>query len=434
MQVFISYEHTSYEYTLELARLLEENGYTCWYAPRNVHGDYASSIVSGINGSQIFILLVNEASSRSVHVLNEVEIAYQKLITGELQIYPVKLDESLITGAMEYYIKRLHWLEAIDMPAASVAERTFAFLRGAIGAQDEEKSYCFDNTQREQNVQYLTCDDLIEKKRLSMEGELLYEYEKPVLDKMLEGKSDLTVLDYYRLDARAAVKLLNRPEFSKVMAFSYLEEIAVEGNLLSPDSDKMRFFAYGDQPRDLVIEEKMKEMGIKGFDLVVISLAIMDMKNPFKELKKLKRFMNPGAQILVVEVDDGIVFAYPDRDQYFQKFKTFYRKDSMSGSRYSARQVYSTLKKLGAEWVKVEVCGINSAQMDFKHKRLLFESWFSFMPNDFKQIVASQPDNREAKKIYEWINEYYDDLEEQFFDDDFFFNSGYMIFSAKFPE
>ena len=63
---------------------------------------------------------------------------------------------------------------------------------------------------------------------------------------------------------------------------------------------------------------------------------------------------------------------------------------------------------------------------------MLFDAWFSFIPNDFKRIARENPENESYKEVLAWIDEYYDDLEEAFFSDDFIFNSGYLFYVVKF--
>ena len=443
MQIFISYEHTAREYADSVCNALESNGYRCWYAPRNVSGDYATAIVNAINNSSMIILLLSEAASKSPHVLNEVELAYQKIISDEIKILPVKIDSVPLSGPMGYYIKRMHWLDVDGLSPERVGERTVAYLRGdyAMKAEESVRSQpqkpertLFDNTKRNSVVQYYSEDDLVEIKRIAVEHDLLYPYEKPVIDRLVAGKSGLNCLDFYCLDARASLKRFDRPEFCKVIGFSYADNIAAEGNMLCRDNPRYHFAVYNQNTREQDVRRVMLAQGVGGFDFVNIAMAVMDMKNPFKELKWLKNVLNPGAVILVRDVDDGIVMAYPDRSGLFEKIKSFYSKDPMSGSRKSARQIFGTLKKIGAQNIRTELCGVNSASMDFKEKKKMFEAWFSFIPNDFRQAYAKQPDNADFGEIIEWLNEYYDDVEESFFDDDFFFISGYMIFTAEFPE
>ena len=50
----------------------------------------------------------------------------------------------------------------------------------------------------------------------------------------------------------------------------------------------------------------------------------------------------------------------------------------------------------------------------------------------FKRILREEPNNETAKKVLSWIDEYYDDLEEGFFSEDFLFNSCYVIYTVQF--
>jgi hypothetical protein len=176
----------------------------------------------------------------------------------------------------------------------------------------------------------------------------------------------------------------------------------------------------------------MLEMNIEKFDLINLSMAVMDMKNPFKILKKLKKYVRPNGLTFIRDIDDGVVFAYPDEHNYFEQFKEFYKYDTLSGSRKSGRQIYNVMRKLGAKEIKLERVGINSSNMDYFHKRLMFESWFSFIPNDFRLMLKKDPNNAKAKEVLAWVDEYYDDLEEEFFADEFLFNAGYLIYTVRF--
>ena len=52
--VFISYVHESKSIADNICAYLENNKIRCWYAPRDVIGDYATSIVEAISNSKIF--------------------------------------------------------------------------------------------------------------------------------------------------------------------------------------------------------------------------------------------------------------------------------------------------------------------------------------------------------------------------------------------
>ena len=75
IDVFLSYEHSMKSVVDHICAALEQDGIRCWYAPRDVMGDYATSIMNAIDEARVFVVVLNNAASESVHVLNEVENA-----------------------------------------------------------------------------------------------------------------------------------------------------------------------------------------------------------------------------------------------------------------------------------------------------------------------------------------------------------------------
>ena len=57
--------------------------------PRNISGSYARSIVEAINKCKVFLLILNKESSYSEDVLNEINLAVERVRKGEGHInYP----------------------------------------------------------------------------------------------------------------------------------------------------------------------------------------------------------------------------------------------------------------------------------------------------------------------------------------------------------
>ena len=436
MDVFISYEHESKSIADNICAVLESKGVRCWYAPRDVYGDYATSIVDAIEHCRVFILILNHNSSNSPHVLNEVEMAYQRILNGEITIVPFKVDEGILSKAMEYYVKRLHWIDAVSAPLEQAINQLYEQLVPILGIKKEENPLSpspADTNINRKHVQYYTADDAVETERLVMEERVLFDFEEPVYDKLLFGKEGLTALDFSVLNPYSTIHRLGRSEFSKVIALSYDENVVKAGNELCEAEGKIKFFKVdGSDDLDAALKAAMRECGVESFDFLNLTMAIMDLGNPFKVLKKVKKLLSPDALCFVRDIDDGIVFAYPDENGYFAEIKEFYKLDTLSGSRHSARQVYNIMKKLGAKDIRFERCGVSTASMDYNHKRMLFESWFGFIPNDFRHMARKNPNDAAAKEVLAWLDDKFDDIEEEFFGDDFLFNAGYMIFTARF--
>ena len=116
--VFISY-HTKSAINIATAicNELESKKIKCWYAPRNTVDAYASNITEVINHCKIFLLILNFESSHSFDVLNEINIACERLRRNEpIHIIPFQIDDKEVSSDAKYYIGRFHWIDALTPP------------------------------------------------------------------------------------------------------------------------------------------------------------------------------------------------------------------------------------------------------------------------------------------------------------------------------
>ena len=112
-EVFISY-HTdsSADAVKKICAALEGAGVTCWYAPRDVFGNYAQSIVQAIRNCKVFLLLLNEQSGVSPHVMNELNCAFDRIKDDKsFVLLPFRIGECTLSDDMYYYIGRIHIMD-----------------------------------------------------------------------------------------------------------------------------------------------------------------------------------------------------------------------------------------------------------------------------------------------------------------------------------
>ncbi len=107
---FISYSHSDSEVAIAIQNILEQNDIKCWIDFRDaVPGiEYAASIVQAIKTSRYFILVLSGNSSKSVHVMNEINSA----VNAGAKIIPFKIDDCALNDSLEYYLGKTHWLDA----------------------------------------------------------------------------------------------------------------------------------------------------------------------------------------------------------------------------------------------------------------------------------------------------------------------------------
>ncbi|HLK57075.1 MAG TPA: TIR domain-containing protein, partial [Chthonomonadaceae bacterium] len=113
-EVFISYSSVNAAETQAICETLEANGIACWIAPRNIvpGADWSEAIISAINQSRIFLLVLSEASNQSPQVKREVERAVHRNLT----ILTFRLETVELIPALEYFISASHWLDALSRP------------------------------------------------------------------------------------------------------------------------------------------------------------------------------------------------------------------------------------------------------------------------------------------------------------------------------
>lgn len=129
--VFISYSHEDKTVADAIVNHLENDKVRCWYAPRDILPgvEWAEAIMDALKASRVMVLVFTDDSNRSVQVRREVE----KAVSYGLTIIPFKLTANEPSGAMEYYLSTLHWLDAINEPLEKAIEglcaRVLAILR-----------------------------------------------------------------------------------------------------------------------------------------------------------------------------------------------------------------------------------------------------------------------------------------------------------------
>lgn len=451
MEVFISYQNASREIAYDYVKFLEENGINCWIAPRNVDVSYAGDIVEAISKCRVFALFLTQEAISSVHILNEIEQAYSYLKTGKVIILPVFLEDVKLVKDYAYYLSRIQHIPAFSIGNDAAKKELLSKIKKHLeGNTENNETVSIDTPYAESKVttfntnysendevrlcnRYYDVDDKYEKRRLKTEAEMLLEYEKGCVDNLLKDKENVNGLILCCMYAKGIMsKYGDFSKFKNIIGLCYNEKATFEANY-DYKNDKCIFYTQDVEYPDFVenLENFMEERGIEKFDFIDITMGFLDWRSPFKVIKNLKQFMAPDCRVFVRDIDDRVTFAYPDEKELFKKFKTFYPIDPLSGYRQSGRRIFSCFKKIGAKSIKLVYKGIDTCDMDYNQKTKLFHSYFGFIPNDFRISYNADPTKKEYKQIIDWCDEHYDELEEEFMNDDFFYNSGYFIYEIK---
>lgn len=112
--VFISYSTRDKATADALCAFLEAHKIPCWIAPRDVPPGavWADALVDAIHLGRVFVLVLSNGACSSKQVLREVAEAAEV----EIAILPLRVEEVVPTKAMGYYLKTVHWLDALTPP------------------------------------------------------------------------------------------------------------------------------------------------------------------------------------------------------------------------------------------------------------------------------------------------------------------------------
>ncbi|MBO4750944.1 MAG: toll/interleukin-1 receptor domain-containing protein [Lachnospiraceae bacterium] len=147
-EVFISYSTKNKNVADAVVADFENNGIRCWYAPRDIlpGQEWVSAIKEGLNSAKVFVLIFTEESNLSRQVMNEVALAFNASKT----IVPFRLTEEMMNDELEYYLTRVHWLDAVSKPL----ERSIEALRKYVEVilQKPGKSVAHASAAKAENV------------------------------------------------------------------------------------------------------------------------------------------------------------------------------------------------------------------------------------------------------------------------------------------
>ena len=438
MDIFISYRR---EGGYAMARLLYEcfknTGLSVFLDLEELRaGPFNDKLYEAIDSCENFVLVLPPNSlDRCVRQNDWLRLEIEHAIRQKKNVIPVMMDGFTFPEDLPPSMQVLPFFNGVQSSREyfdATIKKLISMLRGV--KLDESK---INIQERHDDVRYYYDEDELEKHRLRTEDNLLAKYEKPIVDKLLKDKENAVCLDVNVLTATGSYAKLSYPQISQVIALTYNEDIVKRGNAKKAEytgSEKIDFFQVQFEAEDFEfqLENCLTKAGVEGIDIVYLSMAIMDFKKPFKILQAIQNYLNEDAVMIVRDVDDGAVFAYPDKDGLFSKFQSFYIHNIYSGYRYTGRQVYSYIRKMEPREIFLERYGVNTSNMSIRDKKALFECWFSFIPNDFARMLRENPSSKIAKEVVDFCNEHYDELNEQFFSRDVLFSAGYVIYSVKF--
>lgn len=118
---FISYSSKDKATADATCATLETAGIRCWIAPRDIipGSEYGAAIVDAIDHCRVVILVFSSSANASQQIHREIERA----VNRGLPIIPLRIEETMPTESMAYFMESVHWLDAMNPPLEAHLQR-----------------------------------------------------------------------------------------------------------------------------------------------------------------------------------------------------------------------------------------------------------------------------------------------------------------------
>ena len=429
---FVSHSSEDADKVMNIIKSLEKSGAKCWYAPRDVAGAYASSIVNGIRNSKVFLLCLSKKSARSDHVLNEIETAYnkRKLPDSKLRIEILRLEpidlESPEYDDIMYYIRRINFISPTNIDASKDVAREIL-----LKTKDCVKLSSYSIKKERTQSAYFTSKR--ETERLRIQTDLLRKFDGALYGEIFNKVENPDILD---VGCGNGEMLLDRLKTCQ-SKYNFLgiekDELKVQEGIDKFGNENIKFVTGDIEDKDFWADSKnlFKENGFEKFDIINVSMLLLHIKSECSLLRKLKRLLKPNGILVIKDIDDGLNFAYPDELGNFERVYEICNNNETSGDRKNGRGIYTKLHGAGFRTIELRKQGFSTIGLTYDEKEAFWDMYFKFILGDIRWMREKYPENEDVIEDCEWYDENYEKMFNEFVKDDFVFSLGFMFFTAQ---
>ncbi len=117
--IFISYASPDFSHASTACQHLENNGLMCWIAPRDINREilpYTEAIQLALSRVRAVVVVLSDSANVSAHIPRELDLALER----KLPILPIRVQEVLPVGQLNYLLRTCQWLDAFKRDSSSV--------------------------------------------------------------------------------------------------------------------------------------------------------------------------------------------------------------------------------------------------------------------------------------------------------------------------
>lgn len=428
---FISYHTDStLSFVEELSHELELLGINHWYAKRDLppRAVYAEVLPSVIRDCDIVVILLNKFSNNSDQVRNEFLKAYDL----KKNILIVKLDECKETNSFSFIRSSVQFLEVYEynktLMIKSICKELNMFFSNMALSSD---SFSINLTRASNTIDFYAYEE--ERTRLAVQHHLLSKFAKSPFNHIIDQFETVSILDVGCSTGEFCLNLFEAPEKRRYYVGIDKEEEAIEAaKKQNTRSDVFFHIANCEDVHtlDSTLKNIERELSLDGFDIIFLSMVLLHLKKPRVVLDTLRNHLSTKGKMIILDIDDGLNIAYPDPHLSFQKAVEICEYTSYSGYRKSGREILSYLEEIDMKDIILHRSGLSTVGMNRKERENLFDIYFWFILDDLKIMHKEHPESNIIKADLDWLLSCYDEMKIDFKKSDFFFNIGFMLFSA----
>jgi len=130
-EIMISYSLQDAPIAERVRTYLEDNGFSCWTAGRDVleGEDFRAAIARAIQGCRVMVLVFSSAANTSRQIIRELKLADD----ANRAVVPLRIEKIVAAGNFAYFLGAAQWVEAIGGPNTELLQRLDAALRRYVG-------------------------------------------------------------------------------------------------------------------------------------------------------------------------------------------------------------------------------------------------------------------------------------------------------------
>ena len=440
MDVFISYRREGgLDFSSRLYERLTANGYTTFFDLEGMKaGRFDTQIYKRIERSDNFVLVLSpHALDRCDKPDDWVRLEIEKALELNKNIVLLFMQGFTFPDTLPSSLECIRHFQGIWYFYISNGFNT-AYSQLLLFLKDKDGNPLVETKQKKTSNTYYETVGMkdAEKERIIKDYKICKDIESKIFEEMLTGKSGLTVFNPAVYEVSSAMeKYAACPQIEHVYGFVCNQATADEANA-AYGNGRNQFYAGNMEDADFCdkMDSILANKGLDGFDLVDLTLILKDSDKPFDRLSAIVERLNSGGIIYVRELDDDMVIGYPDSQNKFAHLVKLLKTDKYAGNRNMGRSVYTYLKRTGATKVRMVNTLLTTAGMNVKKRRLLFDTYFSYLEPEIDDLISQYPDNDQYLNAKMWLKDNYAQIQQAVLSPDFLFVSGFMFFYGVYED